>query len=283
MVGPATPGRTVARSRRHRSRQSCAAASVRVSQRCHRCVGDSARTVGVVRQGYVVHHAGRRPSASRARRERMAIGPGGRWMSRMAKAPKSPMASAPTMPQTTMCASIGTSLARRRSRQQPHGGNQEGKDQHRHVSSCCPDAADGVCRHRERALTQEPGKIVYLDRTVVVDAVNPSGRVELLELCRCQAGWTAGFAGCDVRPEQRQPLGETSVGHDVANVVLADEGDVRRGELRVEEQRGRVVRPVERSDRVDLPEVVEQPGIVAVHRDVGTCWEVGTDPIRQRE
>ena len=29
--------------------------------------------------------------------------------------------------------------------QQPRGGNQDGKDQHRHVSSCCPDAADGVC------------------------------------------------------------------------------------------------------------------------------------------
>ena len=45
----------------------------------------------------------------------MAMGPGGRWLSRMAKGPKSPMANAATIQQTTMCASIGTSLARRRS------------------------------------------------------------------------------------------------------------------------------------------------------------------------
>src|SRR5258708_38624441 len=99
--------------------------------------------------------------------------------------------------------------------------------------------------------------------------MNPSSRVELLELCRCQAGWMSGFAGCDVCPEQGQPLGETSVGHDVANVILTDEGDVRWGEPLVEEQRGRVVRAIERSDRGDPPEVVEQPGSVAVHRDVG--------------
>ena len=217
----------------------------------------------------------------------MAMRPGGRWMSRIAKVPKSPMANAPTIPQTTMCASIGASLARRRSLNSHTAATRtrqpDGKDQHPHVSSCCPDAADRVSRHHERALTQEPGKIVNLDRTVVVDAIDPWNRVELLELCRCQAGWTSGFAGCDVCPEQRQPLGETSVGHDVANVILTDEGDVRWGELMVEEQRGGVVRPIERSDRVDLPEVVEQPGIVAVHRDVGTCWQMGTDPIRQRE
>ena len=213
----------------------------------------------------------------------MAMGPGGRWMNRIAKAPKSPIANAPTIPQTTMCASIGTSSRSAAQPPQPHDGNQDGKDQHHHVSSCCPDAADRVPRHHERALTQELGKIVNLDRTVVVDAINPSNRVELLELCRCQAGWMYGFAGYDVCPEQRQPLGETSVGHDVANVILTDEGDVRWGELLVEEQRGRAVRPIERTDRLDLPEVVEQPGIIPVRRDVGTFWEMGTDPIRQRE
>ena len=46
----------------------------------------------------------------------MATGPGGRWISRIAKTPKSPTAIAPTIQQTTMCSSTGLSFIRRRSR-----------------------------------------------------------------------------------------------------------------------------------------------------------------------
>ena len=89
--------------------------------------------------------------------------------------------------------------------------------------------------------------------------------------------------GRDVCPVERQSLGETRVGHDIANVILSNEGDIRKSELLVEEQRRRVVRPIERSDRIDPADVVEQRTIVPIHCDLGTYWEMSAGPVCECE
>ena len=162
--------------------------------------GDSLWAV-TFRPGMPFHRAGRRPSASRAKRMMMAMGPGGRWRSRGWRRPRRVRSPArrPSSRQPRgrrhEPAFPGGGRPRR-----PRSSNQESKDQHRHISSRCPDAGDGSHERARGRSPQEPGKVVYLDRTVVVDAIDPWNRIELLELCRCETGWDPSFARCDVTP-----------------------------------------------------------------------------------
>ena len=166
--------------------------------------------------------------------------------------------------------------------EQPDDGDQASKDQHRNVSS-----GDRFARrpltYGKGLLSHKSRNVIDLNRAVVVDAVHSGDRVELLELWCSEAYGRTGLARCDVGTVQRQPFGETSVSDDVTDVILPDKREIRRRELLIEEQRRRVVRPVQRRHRFDVPDVVEQSTVVAIDSHMRSGRQMGADPIGQRE